>query len=67
MQKKLTVLFEFAIFVLVVGWAVTPAQAGKCKGKHATDPGCRVNFSVELFDDMTNLTLTPAVILTRKS
>ena len=27
MQKKLTVLFAFAIFVLVVGWAVTPAQA----------------------------------------
>jgi len=27
MQKKLMVLFAFAIFVLVVGWAVTPAQA----------------------------------------
>jgi len=27
MQKKLTVLFAFAIFVLVVGWALTPAQA----------------------------------------
>jgi len=27
MQKKLTVLFTFAIFVLLVGWAVTPAQA----------------------------------------
>ncbi len=27
MQKKLTVLFAFAIFLLLVGWAVTPAQA----------------------------------------
>jgi len=27
MQKKLTVLFAFAIFVLLVGWAVTPVQA----------------------------------------
>ncbi len=27
MQKKLTVLFAFAIFVLLVGWAITPAQA----------------------------------------
>ncbi len=27
MQKKLTVLFAFAIFVLVVGWAITPVQA----------------------------------------
>jgi len=27
MQNKLTVLFAFAIFVLVVGWAITPAQA----------------------------------------
>ncbi len=33
MQKKLTVLFAFAIFVLVVGWAITPAQA------HIADPG----------------------------
>ena len=40
MQKKLTVLFAFAIFVLLVGWAVTPAQAEHCKGKHKTDPGC---------------------------
>ena len=34
MQKKLTVLFAFAIFVLLVGWAVTPAQA-HCKKNHA--------------------------------
>jgi len=27
MQKKLTVLFTFAIFVLVMVWAITPAQA----------------------------------------
>jgi len=30
MQKKLTVLFAFAIFVLVMGWAITPAQAHDC-------------------------------------
>ena len=40
MQKKLTVLFAFAIFVLVVGWAITPAQADHCKGKHKNDLGC---------------------------
>ena len=38
MQKKLTVLFAFAIFVLVVGWAITPAQAG---GPHAIHGGGR--------------------------
>ena len=27
MQKKLTILFAFAIFVLVVGWAITPTKA----------------------------------------
>ncbi len=27
MQKKLTILFAFAIFVLLVGWSITPAQA----------------------------------------
>jgi len=30
MQKKLTLLFAFAIFVLVVGWAIMPAQAHDC-------------------------------------
>ncbi len=34
MQKKLMVLFTFAIFVLVVGWAITPAQA------HGTFENC---------------------------
>lgn len=35
MQKKLTVLFAFAIFVLVVGWAITPISAHcKQKGPH---------------------------------
>jgi len=33
MQKKLTVLFAFAIFVLVLGWAITPVQA-HCKKNH---------------------------------
>ena len=27
MQKKLTVLFAFAIFMLLIGWTITPAQA----------------------------------------
>ncbi|MEE8115244.1 MAG: hypothetical protein V3T23_12935, partial [Nitrososphaerales archaeon] len=42
MQKKLTVLFAFAIFVLVVGWAITPAQAHCVKvGVHSGDhPHC---------------------------
>lgn len=40
MQKKLTVLFAFAIFVLVLGWAITPVQAEDCKGKHKKDPDC---------------------------
>jgi len=39
MQKELTVLFAFAVFVLVLGWAVTPAQAHHCKGRHFFD-GC---------------------------
>ena len=34
MQKKLTVLFAFAIVVLVVGWAITPAQAHNCPDHH---------------------------------
>jgi len=36
MQKKLTILFAFAIFVLVLGWAITPAQANPPdpNGKH---------------------------------
>ena len=43
MLKKLTVLFAFALFVLVVGWAVMPVQAGHCKGKHKNDDGCDSN------------------------
>ena len=44
MQKKLTVLFAFAIFVLLVGWAVTPVQAhtkfcnSKPEHKHCSEP-----------------------------
>ena len=43
MQKNLTVLFAFAIFVLIVGWAITPVQA-HCSddpthnAKHKNDP-----------------------------
>ena len=55
MEKKLTVLFMFAMFVLVVGWAITPAQA-HCSGdpnhnaKHKTDPcvGAIDDITVEL-------------------
>ncbi len=36
MQKKLTILFAFAIFVLVVGLSITPAQA-HTKGTVCTD------------------------------
>ncbi len=32
-----SVLFSI---MLIVGWAITPAQAGHCKGKHKNDPGC---------------------------
>ncbi len=35
-----TSLFAFAIVVLVLGWSITPAQAGHCKGQHKDDPGC---------------------------
>ncbi len=38
MQKILTILFAFAIFVLIVGWAITPAQAD-CP--HRDDPNHR--------------------------
>ena len=37
MQKKLTVLFAFAFFVLLVGWAVTPVQAHDCDNHNRTD------------------------------
>jgi len=45
MQKKLTVLFAFAIFVLVVGWTVTPVQAhvgpmGQCLHKDEFHKHC---------------------------
>lgn len=36
MQKKLVILFTFAIFMLLVGWAVTPAHA-HCIGKAKHD------------------------------
>ncbi len=60
MQKKLTALFAFAIFVLLVGWAVTPAQAHDCSrhanqnhrhcpdGDPSPDGGGEATFSVEV-------------------
>jgi len=60
MQKKLTVLFAFAIFVLVVGWAITPVQA-HCKpnGPHVAhcngdpppeDGGANIRVKVDFRD-----------------
>jgi len=41
MQKKLTVLFAFAIFVLIIGWAITPVQAHECENhRRTTHPHC---------------------------
>jgi len=42
MQKKLTILFAFAIFVLLVGWAATPAFAAQpeCKGQNKNSVEC---------------------------
>ncbi len=37
MKKKLTILFAFAIFVLVLGWAITPAQAHQCSRHNDKD------------------------------
>ncbi len=40
MLKKLTVLFAFAIFVLLIGWAIMPVQA-HCFGNHTGNhPHC---------------------------
>ena len=36
---KLSWIILFSI-MLVVGWAITPAEADHCKGKHKNDPGC---------------------------
>ncbi len=65
MQKKLTVLFAFAIFVLIVGWAVTPVQA-HCslnpthdEGHHKKNPciegdeGDIVRYDVTVSDDLS--------------
>ncbi len=61
MQKKLTVLFAFAIFVLIVGWSITPAQAhpgtpDNCPHKdghqHCSEPppdgGGKATFSIDV-------------------
>jgi len=40
MHEKLPILCAFAFFVLVVGWAMTPALADHCKGKHRNEPDC---------------------------
>jgi len=56
MQKKLTVLFAFAIFVLVVGWAITPAQAHCKKFGGVVDPDCRGSED-PLFEYTAKLTL----------
>ena len=69
MQKHLTVLFAFAIFVLLVGWAVTPAQA-HCSlnpthnEKHKTDPciegeGDMVIYHVTVSGDLFQIPVDP--------
>ena len=69
MQKKLTILFAFAIFVLVVGWAITPAQANPPDqiGKHnhgggggGSDTGFEPAF-VDLAGDMLTMDLPVSV------
>ena len=69
MQRKLIVLFAFAIFVLVVGWAVTPAQAHCKKFGGVVDPDCRGSED-PLFEYTAELTLgafvLPAVDVTPK-
>ncbi len=65
MQKKLTVLFMFAMFVLVVGWAITPAQA-HCSGdpnhnaKHKTDRMPRKQCNLPVKVRCGELTVHPA-------
>ncbi len=61
MQKKLTVLFAFAIFVLLVGWAITPAQADPSPHGHPTGGnGNDETFFVDLTlgMEMTGLQVT---------
>ena len=44
MHRKLTILFSFAFFVLLVVWAITPAQADTgtpCPHKKNTHPHCQ--------------------------
>ncbi len=54
MQKNLTVLFAFAIFVLVVGWSITPAQANKPDNNDEHDHGDggigALDIAIELMD-----------------
>ena len=63
MQKKLTVLFAFAIFVLVMGLAITPTmtEAVNCKKnpshRNCTDGdggGATVPLCVTIRNDLTN-------------
>ena len=69
MQKKLTVLFAFAIFMLLIGWAITPAQANPPdqNGKHnhgggggGSDTGFEPAF-VDLAGDMLTMDLPVSV------
>jgi len=62
MQKKLTILWAFAFYVLVVGWAITPAQADKPNGgKHnhgGDDDPPTATVNADLGMDITNLPVT---------
>ena len=52
MQKKLTILFTFAIFVLVVGWGITPAQANPPPHDHGGGGGGSETATVHLAGSM---------------
>ena len=56
MPRKLTILFSFAVFVLVLGWAITPAQAHECVNHnrpdhpHCINGGVTDDISVRVFN-----------------
>jgi hypothetical protein len=56
MGKKFTILCAFAFFVLIVGWAITPALAhvgpdGECLHNRPDHPHCAVGGSARMFID----------------
>jgi len=65
MQKKLTILFAFAIFVLVLGWAITPVQADPPRPTHnhgGGDPEPPTVATVDLAGGMLTMNFPVSVI-----